>query len=213
MPQAALRRQDSGSRERARVKVTKTSAAKSSRDLPKEQADRRAAIAKVVLQLAEDGGYDAIQLRVISKRSGVAMRTIYKYFDSREALISSVMIGWLTQNLRKATAAGKGDDFVDRYLSIMHYSFKVFSIKPKLWETFARMQREGETLNQEMEADNERLRQEFKDVDENFFREFAYLTGCLVYSSLMFCVFGKDSFDEAWSRVERTVRHFARSYP
>jgi AcrR family transcriptional regulator len=219
MPGAGLRQKGSAHRKPARTKSaartknTKRPLARRVRSLPDEQADRRAAITEAVLQLAEEGGYDRIQLRAVSKRSGVAMRTIYKYFGSREALITSAMTEWRTQNLRKAMAAGKGDDFIDRYLSILHYSFNVFRAKPKLWETLARMQQEGQPLDQGIEIDAALMRQAFKDVDETFFREFERLIGSLFYSSMMFSVFGKYSFDEAWSHIERTVRRFARSYP
>jgi AcrR family transcriptional regulator len=220
MPSIGLRRKDSESSKRARAttkrvraKAVKKRPGKLSRNLPDEQADRRASIIKTVLQLAEEGGYDRIQLREISKRSGIAMRTIYKYFGSREALIASTMAEWRTQSLRRAMAAAKGDNFVDRYLSIMHYSFNVFRAKPKLWEVIARMQREGQPLDQGIEIDAALMRHAFEDVDATFFEEFERLIGSLFYSSLMFSVFGKYSFDETWSHIERTVRRFARSYP
>jgi AcrR family transcriptional regulator len=213
MLRTELRRNGSALSKRVRAKAIKRPPTKISRNLPDEQADRRVAITKAVLQLAEEGGYDGIQLRAVARRSGVAMRTIYKYFGSREALITSVMAELRTQNLRKAMAAGKGDNFVDRYLSILHHSFNFFRAKPKLWEVFARMQMEGQPLDQGIEIDSALMRHAFEDVDQAFFEEFERLIGSLFYSSLMFSVFGKYSFDEAWSHIERTVRRFARSYP
>lgn len=122
------------------------------------------------------------------------------------------MMEWRLQTLKKAIAKGKGDDFIDRYLSMLHHTFTIFKTKPRLFETFARMQLEGEPLEQGMEIDGALLHEEFADVDQDFVREFGQLTGSLIYTSLMFCVFGKQPFDEAWSRIERMARRFARSY-
>ena len=47
----------------------------------------RQRILNAALQLAIEGGYDALQVRAISERAGVSSRTIYAHFPSLESLL------------------------------------------------------------------------------------------------------------------------------
>src|SRR5262245_34278010 len=82
--------------------------------LSSEVRERRVRIIEAVLELAAEGGYEAVQLREISARSGVALRTIYKYFGSREALLGEAMLQWQEQLVAEANARMKGKTFVER---------------------------------------------------------------------------------------------------
>ena len=44
-----------------------------------------------VLDLAADGGYEAIQVRAIAERTGISSDTIYRYFGSRDRLIAAAV--------------------------------------------------------------------------------------------------------------------------
>lgn len=44
------------------------------------------------LELAADGGWDAVQMREVAARSDVAIGTLYRYFPSKENLLVSVML-------------------------------------------------------------------------------------------------------------------------
>ena len=46
--------------------------------------DRIIASAK---ELATEGGYDAVQMRAVAERSGVALGTVYRYFPSKNHLL------------------------------------------------------------------------------------------------------------------------------
>ena len=59
-----------------------------------EQAERRTRIIDAVLKLATEGGYDAVQLREISRLADVSLRTIYKYCGSRDNLLLQALIKW-----------------------------------------------------------------------------------------------------------------------
>ena len=42
-------------------------------------------------ELAAEGGYDAVQMRDVAQRSGVAMATMYRYFSSKENLLATAL--------------------------------------------------------------------------------------------------------------------------
>jgi TetR/AcrR family transcriptional regulator, cholesterol catabolism regulator len=55
------------------------------------QRARRDRILQATLALASRGGYDAVQMREVAERSGVALGTLYRYFPSKVHLLVSAM--------------------------------------------------------------------------------------------------------------------------
>ena len=52
------------------------------------------AVIAAVLELAAEGGYEAIQVRAIAERTGISSDTIYRYFGSRDRLIAEAVGQW-----------------------------------------------------------------------------------------------------------------------
>ncbi len=50
-------------------------------------------IVEVALRLAEEGGLAAVRLRDVADQAGVALRTLYKRFPSKDDLIFAVLVG------------------------------------------------------------------------------------------------------------------------
>lgn len=50
--------------------------------------DRRDRIIAATLAFIEEGGLNAVNIRSVSRRANVALRTLYLYFDSKEAMIA-----------------------------------------------------------------------------------------------------------------------------
>lgn len=71
------------------VSITATDAAYKKRVYnSKAMIDRRNRILSVTLELIEEKGLNGVTIREVSKRSGVALRTLYLYFDNREEMFS-----------------------------------------------------------------------------------------------------------------------------
>ena len=60
--------------------------------LPPAQRKRWDQIVRAALELLEDGEYDQIQVRDVAKRADVALGTLYRYFASKEHLLSLIHI-------------------------------------------------------------------------------------------------------------------------
>jgi len=54
--------------------------------------ERRRRVLAAALELAGEGGYDAVQMRDVAARSGVAMGTLYRYFDSKDHLLAACQV-------------------------------------------------------------------------------------------------------------------------
>jgi AcrR family transcriptional regulator len=55
--------------------------------LVRNQAARRRRVLDATLALADAGGFDAVQMRDVAAEAGVALGTVYRYFESKERLL------------------------------------------------------------------------------------------------------------------------------
>ncbi len=74
------------------------------------QLARRAKIIEAVIGLIGDVGADAVQMRDVAKRSGVALATVYRYFSSKEHLLAAALEDWQKRLTRRVLASrGQAD--------------------------------------------------------------------------------------------------------
>src|SRR3954467_3667399 len=59
--------------------------------LAKSQAARRRRVLDATLQLAAEGGFDAVQMRDVAAAADVALGTVYRDFASKERLLLEAM--------------------------------------------------------------------------------------------------------------------------
>lgn len=62
--------------------------------LTQSQIARRERVVTAALDLATNGGYDAVQMRDVATSAGVALGTIYRYFGSKDHLLAAIMVEW-----------------------------------------------------------------------------------------------------------------------
>lgn len=55
--------------------------------LARNQAARRRRVLDAALALADEGGFEAVQMRDVAAAAEVALGTVYRYFDSKERLL------------------------------------------------------------------------------------------------------------------------------
>jgi len=55
--------------------------------LARSQAARRRRVIDATLELAAGGGFDGVQMRDVAAEAGVALGTVYRYFESKERLL------------------------------------------------------------------------------------------------------------------------------
>jgi TetR/AcrR family transcriptional regulator, cholesterol catabolism regulator len=59
--------------------------------LARSQAERRRRVLAATLDLAANGGFDAVQMRDVAAAADVALGTVYRYFSSKERLLLEAM--------------------------------------------------------------------------------------------------------------------------
>src|ERR1700755_773679 len=75
-------------------------------DRTSAQLVRRAKIIEAGTDLIADVGADAVQMRDVAQRSGVALATVYRYFSSKEHLLAAALEDWQKRLTRRVLAAG-----------------------------------------------------------------------------------------------------------
>jgi TetR/AcrR family transcriptional regulator, cholesterol catabolism regulator len=83
---------------------------------------RRKRILAVALDLASRGGYEAVQMRDVAARAGVALGTLYRYFTSKDQLLAHTWADWSHEiethmsrhPLRGESSAARIMDFIRR---------------------------------------------------------------------------------------------------
>ncbi len=75
-------------------------------DMTSGQLARRAKILEAVIGLIGEVGADAVQMRDVAARSGVALATVYRYFSSKEHLLAAALEDWQKRLTRRILAPG-----------------------------------------------------------------------------------------------------------
>ena len=80
------------------------------------QRARRQAVLAAAIELAREGGYDAVQMREVAERAGVALGTLYRYFPSKVHLLATALGDQLEARDRSVAARRRPADPGDRVL-------------------------------------------------------------------------------------------------
>lgn len=97
--------------------------------LPQSQQDRRRRIVRAALELLDGAEYDAIQMRDVSERAGVALATIYRYFTSKEHLYAAALDEWAL-GYPTSSARNDGSDDEARLRALMRRAVRAFERHP-----------------------------------------------------------------------------------
>ncbi len=103
--------------------------------LTEKQSARRRRVLDAAMDLASEGGYEAVQMRAVAARADVALGTLYRYFSSKDQLLAAVRADWTSalerrlarQPLQGATRAERVIDFLTR-------ATRPFEKRPRLAE-------------------------------------------------------------------------------
>lgn len=177
--------------------------------LTESQAARRQRVVRAALELAGEGGYDAVQMRDVATRASVALGTIYRYFTSKDALLASAMVEWMA-DLEEAVVAypPEGEDTFARVMDIMSRALRTMERQPKLTRAVVTALTAGDpagvdALTGMIEALARILRPAFPaDVDTELEASAAKMLGHVWWSALMCWANGMGDMD--WVAGELT---------
>jgi AcrR family transcriptional regulator len=124
----------------ARTGITATASAATETEFSSAaQRERRQRILDATLALASKGGYEAVQMRSVADRAGVALGTLYRYFPSKIHLLVSGLAREFERNQEKLDRAPiPGDTPYDRMLYVLGRMTRTMQREPMLTEAMTR---------------------------------------------------------------------------
>jgi TetR/AcrR family transcriptional regulator, cholesterol catabolism regulator len=175
----------------------------------------RERILVAVVELAARGGYDAVQVRELAELANVSTKTIYNNFGSLENVLAEAMVQWRRQVTEASVVTVKGRTLEERVLSLYRHGFDAFSRQPRLFEAFQRtwVQTTHAGLDWGSTSVHDAIEAELAAFDTEFADDFRMILADVTYAVLRQVGCGQQSPDEAWARIDRTVRRLARSAP
>jgi len=101
--------------------------------LTQSQQERRDRMLEATAELAQQGGWDAVQMREVAQRSDVALGTLYRYFPSKEFLLVSVMLSDIEGLAdRLAVRPPEGEDPVERVIDVLRRANRALQREPQV---------------------------------------------------------------------------------
>jgi TetR/AcrR family transcriptional regulator, cholesterol catabolism regulator len=102
-------------------------------ELRGSQLERRRRVLEAAMELAAEGGYDAVQMRDVAARADVALGTVYRYFTSKDHLLAASLVHWVDQ-LADALAdtALTGANPAERVANLLGRATVAMSYQPRL---------------------------------------------------------------------------------
>lgn len=109
--------------------------------LPAAQQARRARIVTAALDLLAVSEYEAVQMRDVADRAGVALGTLYRYFSSKEHLYAAALVAWSADYGPRRRGPGPGPGPVasstetdeERLRSLMRRAVRAFERAPQMF--------------------------------------------------------------------------------
>ena len=78
-----------------------------------QQVEKRRKLLDAVLDLVDEGGIQAVRMKAVADRSGVALGTAYRYFSSKDHLLAEALVEWYQPRLERPDQNKFGADSPD----------------------------------------------------------------------------------------------------
>jgi AcrR family transcriptional regulator len=103
------------------------------------QRDRRKRILDATIQLASQGGFDAVQMRAVAERADVALGTLYRYVPSKiHLLVSALQREFERTETALRDKPIEGDTTAERVITILKRTTRGMQSDPQLTEALTR---------------------------------------------------------------------------
>jgi AcrR family transcriptional regulator len=103
-----------------------------SETLTPNQAARRSRVIDAAMDLASEGGYDAVQMRDVATRAQVALGTIYRYFSSKDHLLAACQVELWKGRMAQRTPDGATP--AERVIAFLGRAMRGASSEPRRME-------------------------------------------------------------------------------
>lgn len=96
------------------------------------ESNPRARAIAATRELAERGGYEAVQIRDVVRLTGLSSATIYRYFSSKDQLIAAAHLDWIRKLRADFDAVDAADTASGRVAELLHRTCRALARSPNL---------------------------------------------------------------------------------
>jgi TetR/AcrR family transcriptional regulator, cholesterol catabolism regulator len=183
-------------------------------DMTSRQLIRRAKIIEAVIELIADVGAEAVQMRDVAKRSGVALATVYRYFNSKDYLLAAALEDWQKRLTRRILASRTGRTDQDPLPGILDYlrrAQRAFHRNPNMtalmFQTTTSTDPEARaTIDQMNRTNTEMFNRLLEGVATEDIPNITFGLNAALSGSLAGVLAGMMTLEESLSRVEWVAR-------
>jgi AcrR family transcriptional regulator len=98
-----------------------------------ETAARRRRLLEAAVELASEGGYDAVQMRDVAARAQVALGTLYRHYSSKDQLLLAALADQAgTLRTRLALRPAQGDRPGERVADVLRRATRALTRDPSI---------------------------------------------------------------------------------
>lgn len=185
------------------------------------QLIRRARIIEAVIDLIAEVGAEAVQMRDVAQRSGVALATVYRYFSSKDHLLAAALEDWqkrLTRRILASSGDRAGHDPLPGILDYLRRAQRAFYRNPEMTALMLRTARSAApeakaTLDQMNHTNAEMFESLLNGVAPEDIPNIIFGLNGALSNALAGVLSGMMTLDESLSRVEWVARVLLRGSP
>jgi TetR/AcrR family transcriptional regulator, cholesterol catabolism regulator len=183
-------------------------------DMTSRQLIRRATIIEAVIDLIADVGAEAVQMRDVAQRSGVALATVYRYFSSKDHLLAAALEDWqkrLARRILASRGARTDQDPLPGVLDYLRRAQRAFYRNPEMTALMLQIMRstapEAKAAIDQMNRTNTEMFDSLLDgVAPEDIPNITFGLGAALSNALAGVLTGMLTSEEAQSRVEWVAR-------
>jgi len=172
----------------------------------------------IVVNILENEGYDAVQLREVASRARTSLATIYKHYANRDELILAALQNWMEDNRYSALTLQKpepGDSLYVGMMRVLRTIFEPWEQHPGMLTAYFRAR--GAPGGQELVSRGfgivaPAVFEILGDVDNSFIADLDAIISSLVYGLLGRFAAGEIAITDILPILDRTVFWLTNGY-
>ena len=119
--------------------------------LPADQAERRDRIVEAAVAMLATVDYADIQVKAVAAEAGVALGTLYRYFNSKDHLLSEALVRW-SSGFPSPEAVNTSGDVAERLRAVYGRAAAAFERQPRYYGALLQLQATTDPLAAEQYA-------------------------------------------------------------
>ena len=175
------------------------------------QLIRRASLIEAVIELIGDVGHEAVQMRDVAQRSGVALATAYRYFRSKEHLLGAALEDWQQRLTRRTAGRAPQSDPLSGVLEYLRRAQRAFGRNPEMTALMLQMMTStdpdvGAAIDRMNKTNAEMFERLLQGFPADDIPNLSFVLNAILTSAITAMLAGSMSLDEAQDRVEWAAR-------